>query len=113
MKGYDLHFYSVEQIKRVRIVRRSDGYYAQLCIDVERKVRHDFTEQVTGIDLGLEHFYTDAAGNQVDNPRYLRKSEKYLKRLQKRLSKKAKGGKNREKARQKLAKQHLRISRQH
>lgn len=110
--GYDLHFYSISQIKRVRIVRRSDGYYVQICIDVERKVKHNFTGKVTGIDLGLEHFYTDAEGNQVNNPRYLRKSEKRLKRLQKRLSKKAKGGKNREKARQKLAKQHLRISRQ-
>jgi len=28
----DLHFYAPEEIKRIRIVRRADGYYAQFCI---------------------------------------------------------------------------------
>ncbi len=37
MKGTrDLNFYQPEQIKRVRLVRRADGYYAQFCIQVER-----------------------------------------------------------------------------
>ncbi len=31
--------------------------------------------QITGIDLGLKEFYTDAQGNTVENPRYLSKSE--------------------------------------
>ena len=85
--GYDLHFYSVDQIKRVRIVRRADGYYVQLCVDVERNIEHKFTGKVTGIDLGLESFYTDSDGRHIENPRLLRKSEKRLKRLQKRVSK--------------------------
>ncbi|GAB1542818.1 hypothetical protein NUACC21_54920 [Scytonema sp. NUACC21] len=29
----DLHFYELKQIKRVRVVRRADGYYVQFCID--------------------------------------------------------------------------------
>lgn len=110
--GYDLHFYSIDQIKRVRIVRRADGYYAQICVDVERFLEHEFTGKVAGIDLGLESFYTDSDGNHIENPRLLRKSEKRLSRLQKRVSKRQKGGKNRGKARQKLARQHLRVSRQ-
>lgn len=110
--GYDLHFYSIDQIKRVRIVRRADGYYVQLCVDVERKIEHEFTGKVTGIDLGLESFYTDSDGRHVENPRLLRKAEKRLKRLQKRVSLRQKGGKNRSKARQKLARQHLKVSRQ-
>ena len=32
----DLHFYSPNEIKRVRVIRRADGYGAQLCINVER-----------------------------------------------------------------------------
>lgn len=32
----DLHFYQLNQIKRVRVVRRADGYYAQFCIDAKR-----------------------------------------------------------------------------
>ena len=32
----DLHFYPLKSIKRVRVVKRADGYYAQFCIDQER-----------------------------------------------------------------------------
>jgi putative transposase len=103
---------AIDQIKRVRIVRRADGYYVQLCVDIERYAEHEFTGKVTGIDLGLESFYTDSDGKHIENPRLLRKSEKRLKRLQKRVSKRQKGGKNRARARQKLARQHLRVSRQ-
>ena len=31
----DLHYYQIEQIKRLRVVRRADGYYVQFCIDIE------------------------------------------------------------------------------
>ena len=110
--GYDLQFYSIDKIKRVRIVKRADGYYVQMCVDVERNVEHKFTGKVTGIDLELESFYTDSDGKHIENPRLLRKSEKRLKRLQKRVSRRQKGGRNRSDARQKLARQHLRVSRQ-
>ncbi|MGL5808298.1 MAG: RNA-guided endonuclease InsQ/TnpB family protein, partial [Xenococcaceae cyanobacterium] len=32
----DLNFYAINQIKRVRAVKRADGYYAQFLIDVKR-----------------------------------------------------------------------------
>ena len=32
---WDLAFYPVESIKRVRLVRRADGYYCQFCISVD------------------------------------------------------------------------------
>ncbi len=32
----DLHFYQINQIKRVRLVKRADGVYAQFCVDVNR-----------------------------------------------------------------------------
>jgi putative transposase len=82
-----LVYYSEQQIKRVRVVRRADGYYCQFLIDVERQEYHKPTGQITGIDLGLKEFYTDAQGNTVGNPRYLSKSEKRLKKAQRRLSK--------------------------
>jgi putative transposase len=108
----DLHFYQLDQIKRIRVVRRVDGYYAQFCIDTERMEQREPTGKTIGLDVGLNHFYTDSEGNQIDNPRYLRKSERALKRVQKRLSRKQKGSKNRIKARGKLGRKHLRISRQ-
>ncbi|WP_242034257.1 RNA-guided endonuclease InsQ/TnpB family protein [Richelia sinica] len=113
---YDLHFYQVKDIKRVRLVKRADGYYAQFCIAVDREIQVEPSKKVIGLDVGLAHFYTDSNGEKVDNPRFLRKSEKALKRLQKRVSKKFTKGKpqsnNYKKARNKLARKHLKVSRQ-
>jgi putative transposase len=108
----DLNFYDLKQIKRVRIVRRADGYYAQFVIKVDRKEQHEPMGKSLGIDVGLESFYTDSEGNQVENPRYLRKSEKALKRAQKQVSRKKKGSKNRRKAINKLARKYLKVHRQ-
>jgi putative transposase len=91
----DLHFYQLNQYKRVRVVRRADGYYVQFCIDQERLEKREPTFRTIGLDVGLTHFVTDSFGQTVENPRHLRKSEKSLKRLQRRLSKTQKGSKNR------------------
>ncbi|MBV8887168.1 MAG: transposase, partial [Chroococcidiopsidaceae cyanobacterium CP_BM_RX_35] len=108
----DLHYYQIEQIKRIRVVRRADGYYAQFCIDQERLEKREPTGKTLGIDVGLTHSYTDSNGQTVANPRHLRKSEKALKRLSRRMSKTKKGSKNRAKFRNKLARKHLKVSRQ-
>jgi putative transposase len=108
----DLHFYDKTLIKRVRLIKRADGVYAQFCVDVERNGSIEITNKTIGIDLGLNHFYTDSNNNKVDSPRFLRKSLKLLKRRQRQVSKKKKGSANRRKAINKLAKIHLKISRQ-
>lgn len=116
----ELHFYGLDKINRVRVVRRADGYYAQFLIDYERLEKRVFTGKTLALDVGLNHFYTDSNGETVDNPRYLRKAEKQLKQLQRRASKKfvkpkKKGDRqsnNYKKAKQKLALKHLKISRQ-
>jgi putative transposase len=108
----DLHFYQLKQIKRVRVVRRADGYYVQFCIDQERIEKREPTNKTIGLDVGLTHFYTDSYGQTVENPRHLRKSEKALKRLQRKLSHTEKGSKNRVKARNRLSRKHLKVSRQ-
>lgn len=108
----DLHFYQIDQIKRVRVVRRSDGYYAQFCLDVERVEKHEFNNPMVGLDMGLNHFLTDSDGNQVENPRYLRKSEKAMRRIQRRVSRKHKGSNNRRSCVNRLGRKHLKVSRQ-
>jgi putative transposase len=108
----DLHYYQIEQIKRVRVVRRADGYYAQFCVDVERNEPHEFQNKMLGLDVGLLHFYTDSDGKTVENPHYLRKSERSLKRSQRQLSRKKKGSNNRTKARNRVGRKHLKVSRQ-
>ena len=107
----DLHFYQLNQIKRVRVVRRADGYYVQFCIDAERSEKREPTGRTIGLDVGLTHFYTDSDGNTIENPRHLRKSQRSLKKLNRRLSKTQKGSKNREAARNCLSRKHLKVSR--
>ena len=108
----DLHFYAPDEIKRVRVIRRADGYYAQFCINVERVEEALPTGKAIGIDVGLNHFLTDSTGTTVPNPRHLRKSEKGLRIAQRRVSSKKKGSANHRKAINRLARKHLKVSRQ-
>jgi putative transposase len=108
----DLNFYQIEQIKRVRLVKRADGYYAQFCIDIDRREDLEPSKTTIGLDVGLNHFYTDSNGQVVENPRFLRKSERQLKKLQRKVSKRKKDSANRKKAINKLARKHLQVSRQ-
>jgi putative transposase len=104
--------FPLKDIKRVRIVRRADGYYAQFSVQAQRHVEHVSTGKQIGIDVGLKAYYTDSEGNTVDNPRHYRKAEKRLKRLSRQLSRKQKKSCNRKKARKQLAKAHLKVQRQ-
>ncbi len=113
MKGTrDLNFYSCEQIKRVRLIKRADGYYAQFCVSIDRTEQVAITGKTIGLDVGLKEFYTDSNGEMVPNPKFMRKGEVRLKRAQRLVSRKTKGGINRRKARVILGKRHLKISRQ-
>lgn len=113
LKGtWDLNFYQLEQIKRVRIVRRADGYYCQFVIRVETREELPPTGKTVGLDVGLTDFYTDSNGKTEANPRFYRKGEARLKIKQRRVSRKVKGSSNRKRAINRLAKLHLKISRQ-
>ncbi len=57
MGADDLHFYQRSQIKRIRVVRKADGYYAQFCLEVDRQETIPPTGKTIGIDLGLKYFY--------------------------------------------------------
>jgi putative transposase len=108
----DLLAYALGVIKRVRLLRRADGYYAQFALAVERQVVTEPSGKAIGLDLGLTRFYTDSHGQEKENPRFLRRSEKALKRLGRCVSRKVKGSKNRAKARRRLARKHLQVQRQ-
>ena len=113
----DLNWYELKQIKRVRIVKRADGYYCQFLVDADNREKVEPSYSEIGLDVGLNHFYTDDKGNQIENPRFYRTGEKALKRLNRRKSKKYVKGqkpqsKNYHKARKRYALKHLKISRQ-
>lgn len=109
---WDIQTYHVKSIKRVRLVRRADGYYCQFCIDVEVSDIQPLTGNEIGLDVGIESFYTDSNGYQEANPKFFRKAEKAIKHAQRRIYKKKKGSSGRKKARGIFARKHLRISRQ-
>jgi IS605 OrfB family transposase len=81
--------FPLAQIKRVRLRRRADGYYAQFAIHAERRVEHVLTGKRIGLDMGLTKFATDSEGEGIPNPRYLRRSEQRLRLCSKRLSRKS------------------------
>ena len=117
----DLHFYQLEQIKRMRLIRRADGYYAQFSIKIDRTETRKKTGTAIGLDMGLRYLLADSNSNFVLPPKFLRKAEKRLKRLQRQVSKKydKQKRKNRQgqsnnyhKARIKLARLLLKVSRQ-
>ncbi len=111
----DIYFYNSADIKRVRLVRRADGYYCQFCISVNVEVPTTPTGRAIGIDVGLKEFYADSSGHLEPNPRFYRKAERRLNRANRRKSKKYRKGqkqsKNYHKARNRYARQHLRVSR--
>ncbi len=109
---WDIHTYPVKSIKRVRLVRRADGYYCQLAIDVECVDIQPPTGKEIGLDVGLESFYTDSNGHHEPNPKFLRKAESDIRHAQRRIYKKKKGSSGRRKARARYSKKHLRVSRQ-
>ena len=115
----DIYFYQPKLIKRVRIVRRADGYYVQFSIKLDPR---DTVKPITpsqlaiGIDVGLKYFYADSRAGIVENPRFYRKSERQLNRANRRKSKKfvrgLKQSNNYHSCRQRYARAHLKVSRQ-
>ncbi|MBD2485349.1 RNA-guided endonuclease TnpB family protein [Planktothrix sp. FACHB-1365] len=109
---WDLHTYNLKDIKRVRLIRRADGYYCQFCLGITVTDVQPKTGNEIGIDVGIESFYTDSNGHQEPNPQFLRKAETSIKKSQRQIYKKVKGSSGRRRARKIYAKKHLKVSRQ-
>ena len=90
----------------------SGKYYLSICCTDILRCDIEKTGSVIGIDLGLKDFLVDSNGSKVNNPKYLKKSERKLKRLQRQHSKKQKGSRNKEKSRIRVAKQYEKVSNQ-
>ncbi|MEM9925912.1 MAG: transposase [Cyanobacteria bacterium P01_D01_bin.50] len=110
--SWDIHTFSVKAIKRVRLVRRPDGYYCQFSVDINSSKQLEPTGNQIGLDVGLEHFYSDSNGEHLENPKFLRKAETKIKRSQRRIYKHKKGSNKRRKSRKIYARKHLKVSRQ-
>ena len=100
-------------IKSVTVSQNPSGtYYAAVLVEQDEKEKLPVSNNEIGIDLGIKEFAITSNCEMIENPKYLRKSEKKLRKLQKDLSRCKKGSKNREKCRVKVAKQHEKIANQ-
>jgi putative transposase len=112
----DLYFYQPFDIKRVRLIKRADGYYCQFCLCVEVKIEQKPTGKCIGLDVGLKYFYADSNGEIEENPRFYRLAEKALNKANRNKSRKFRKGQkqsnNYRKARNRYARKHLKVSRQ-
>ncbi|BAZ23809.1 transposase [Kalymmatonema gypsitolerans NIES-4073] len=113
----DLNFVAIEQIKRVRILRRADGYYVQLSLQLDPRdtvLPITPSQKAVGIDVGIKYFLADSQGNIEPNPQFYRQGEQQLNRRNRRKSKKYRQGKpqsqNYHKARCLYALKHLKVS---
>lgn len=99
-------------IKTVTIRRDGDHWYACFSCEVEIPDPKPSDRMPVGIDLGLEAFATLSTGEQIENPRHLRKGEADLARKQQALSRKQRGSNRRKKAKAQVARAHRKIRNQ-
>lgn len=104
------------EIRQAAVSKTLTGkYFVSILVkttDVEKQPKSPSIKNSVGIDLGIKTFATLSSGEQIENPKHLRKSLKRLKHLQRTLSRKTKGSNNRNKARIALAKQHEKVANQ-
>src|SRR3990167_5023814 len=108
-----LHRIPKGKVKTLTIkVNKANLWFAIFACELpDIQVKHTSAEKV-GIDVGIENFATLSNREQIENPRFLIKSEKKLKFLHRRLNRKKKGSMNRRKAIFRLNKQHIKVANQ-
>ena len=104
------------KIKSSVVIKTPSGkYFISLLVETgiaEPKLNPIDESQAIGIDLGIKTFAVLSNGEEIENPKFLRKSLLKLKREQQRLSRKVKGSKNMVKQRVKLSRTYERVTNQ-
>jgi len=96
-------------IKTCMIKREPDGWYVVFTVEENQSRFFPKTARAVGIDVGIENFATLSTGEVVENPEFLRESERELKAAQRKVSRRKKGSKRRRKAVKLLQKRHQKI----
>lgn len=78
-------------IKTARLIKKADGIYLSVVVEVEDKT-YCTNESQVGIDVGIKYFCITSNGEFINNPRFLNKQLKRLRVEQRKLSRKYKKG---------------------
>ena len=97
------------EVRNATVSKTKSGKYFISISVIEDIIPIEPRGKSVGIDLGIKSFATLSSGVTIDNPEYLRNSERKLRKLERRLSRKKKGSARRKKARIKLARHHEKI----
>lgn len=100
------------RIKHVVIKRSLGNWYVTLMVEFEPLPFPPPTGEAVGIDMGLKSLLALSDGTLIDNPRWLRVSQKRLRVLNRKLARQKKGGTNWRKTADQLAGLHSRIANQ-
>jgi putative transposase len=103
---------SDSKIKHVVIKRSLGNWYVTLMVEFDAPALFPHTGEVVGIDMGLKSLLALSDGTLIDNPRWLRSSQKRLRVLNRKLSRQKKGGTNWRKTAYQLARLHGKIANQ-
>jgi putative transposase len=104
----ELHRPLKGQVKTLTVRKNNlNQWFACFSVDIEECIALPKTNKIIGIDVGLSSFATYSDGTKIDNPRFLRTSEKELTALQSNYSK----HKNK-KTKRRLCKLHNKIANQ-
>ena len=100
-------------IKTITIHRHSTGkWYACFNCDNVSEKRLAGLGKAIGLDVGIKSFLVDSEGNRVENPQYLRQSQRLLRVRQRALCRRNKGSVGRAEARLLVAKAYEKIRNQ-
>ena len=101
------------KVLRMTISQHAGRWYASLTVERDNKPAAEPPKGgAVGIDLGVKNLATLSDGTVIENPRYLKKSERKLKKAQRELSRKTRGSNRRNKAKDKVARLHAHVANQ-
>ena len=111
MKIY-LHRQIDGSIKTMTIKRdRLNHFYATFSVEYDKPIPQEKREErAIGIDMGIHSLIAMSDGTTIENPKFLKESERRLAMYQKRMSRTQKGSVRRRRQRRKVAKIHQKIA---
>ncbi|MDF5722162.1 MAG: transposase [Rhizonema sp. PD37] len=105
------------EIRTTTVSRDADGWYVSVLLRDETVPdllikTFDQCKTIQGADVGIKKLVALSDGTMLDNPQFLKRSERTLSIRQRRVSRKQKGSNNRKTAAKQLARTHQKIRRQ-